>query len=56
LLKSVSAKHKSEFAALIVPGNGDSRQIAEKLLVQLKANKQLQTFIKQSVVQYFSYQ
>jgi hypothetical protein len=39
LLKAVSVKHRSKFAALS-PVNGDSRKIAEKLLVQLKTNKQ----------------
>jgi hypothetical protein len=36
LLKAVSAKHTCSPVA----GNGDSRQIAEKLLVRLKTNKQ----------------
>jgi hypothetical protein len=42
LLKAVSVKHRSKFAALAVTGNGDSHQIAEKLLVPLykQSNKQ----------------
>jgi hypothetical protein len=41
---AVSAK----FAALAVAGNGDSRQIAEKLLVRLKTNKQTNKHISPS--------
>jgi hypothetical protein len=36
LLQAVTAKHRSEFAAL----STDSRQLAEELLVRLKPNKQ----------------
>jgi hypothetical protein len=35
LLKAMSAKHTSKFAAQAVTVNGDSRQIAEKLLRRL---------------------
>jgi hypothetical protein len=35
LLKAVSDKHRSKFAALSVNGNGDSRRIAENLLKRL---------------------
>jgi hypothetical protein len=35
LLKAVSAKHNSKICSPVT-GNGDSRQIAEKLLVRLK--------------------
>jgi hypothetical protein len=38
LLKSISAKHRSKFAA--ITGNGDNCQIAEKLLMRLKTTKQ----------------
>jgi hypothetical protein len=37
LQKAVSAKQRSKYAAFI--GNGDSRQIDEKLLMQLQTNK-----------------
>jgi hypothetical protein len=44
LVTAVSAKHRSKFAALSpVMHIGDSRQIAEKLLVRLKT-KQTNTF------------
>jgi hypothetical protein len=39
LLKAMSAKHRSKFAALS-PGNGDSRRIDEKVLRRLFETKQ----------------
>jgi hypothetical protein len=53
LLKAVSAKYRSKFAALFT-GNGDSRQIAEQLLVRLKITKQNFTngYIMQMIMEY----